>query len=251
MKAKKAHQKAGNANWPGLNLHWALTQRHTHPDTFHTSFLWGVGPSRQAPVPTSWGVPEPRISRHLKASQGTPQITTGLTKERKHGWMMLNDAEWCWMVLNGAEWCWMFRTEEVTIATWSSAESEKRSAWSRLLEPCQNLQKQTDAEVLLKTPNCSRLKKTAWDRFCHQMYAWQSSSFSTKRWDWSWMMSLSDLEWSWVILSDVRWLLFLWLFSFRTRLRRNRVAPNAKVVLCASHSWKESERRTRRTVATL
>ena len=63
---------------------------------------------------------------------------------------------------------------------------------------------------------------------------------------------LNDVfEWSWVILSNVRWLLFLWLFSFRTRLRRNRVAPNAKVVLCASHSWKESERRTRRTVATL
>ena len=176
MKAK-AHQKAGNANRPGLKLHWALT-RHTHPDTFHTSFR-GVGPSRQAPVPTSWGVPEPRISRH----------TTDHHRLNKGEKTRLNDAEWCWM----------FRTEEVTIATWSSAESEKRSAWSRLLEPCQNLQKQAWCWGLARN---SKLPQTQKDRL-RSVLPPNVRLAKFKFFNKEVRLILNDVfEWSWVMWGD-------------------------------------------------
>ena len=154
------------------------------PDTTHSPWhLPHIFP-RGWPKPTGASTNELGRSRtsHLKASQGTPQITTGLTKERKHGWMMLNDAECSelkkWPLPH--DLLLKVRKGLLDLASWNLAKTYRS---------------QHDAEVLLETPNCPRLKKTAWDRFCHQMYAWQSSSFSTKRWDWSWMMCLSDLEW--------------------------------------------------------
>ena len=172
MKAK-AHQKAGNANRPGLKLHWAHSDTLTLTPSTHLSEGLAQADRRQYQ----------RVGAFQNlASQGTPQITTGSTKERKHGWMMLNDAECSelkkWPLPH--DLLLKVRKGLLDLASWNLAKTYRS---------------QHDAEVLLETPNCPRLKKTAWDRFCHQMYAWQSSSFSTKRWDWSWMMCLSDLEW--------------------------------------------------------
>ena len=179
MKAK-AHQKAGNANRPGLKLHWAHSDTLTLTPSTHLSEGLAQADRRQYQ----------RVGAFQNlASQGISRHTTDHHRLNKGEKTRLNDAEWCWM----------FRTEEVTIATWSSAESEKRSAWSRLLEPCQNLQKPAWCWGLARN---SKLPQTQKDRL-RSVLPPNVRLAKFKLFNKEVRLILNDVfEWSWVMWGD-------------------------------------------------
>ena len=136
MKAK-AHQKAGNANWPGLKLHWAHSDTLTLTPSTHLSEGLAQADRRQYQ----------RVGAFQNlASQGISRHTTDHHRLNKGEKTRLNDAEWCWMMLNVQNW----RSDHChMIFCWK---------WEKvcLISPPGTLPKLTEASMMLRS--CSKLQ---------------------------------------------------------------------------------------------